>query len=157
MGGSTRSGHGSLASGHNYEQFPVPGSSEAPLCFGRSRLYWTFTVYKADCLTGMPLCLFLLCPFFPSFYFWGHIARNFLLSCSVLEKDERKLIRIWKPGLYSLKWLQTLELWKVGGSNKYIFWWMIVLLLLGRFGKGIKCSIIFAKSGVLGRLVTHGT
>lgn len=43
-----------------------------------------------------------------------------------------------------------------GASNKYIFWWMIVLLLLGRFGKGIKCSIIFAKSGVLGRLVTHG-
>lgn len=43
-----------------------------------------------------------------------------------------------------------------GGSNKYIFWWMIVLLLLGRFGKGIKCSIIFAESGVLGRLVTHG-
>lgn len=39
------------------------------------------------------------------------------ISCSpalILEKDERKLIRIWKPGLYSLKWLQTLELWKVG-------------------------------------------
>lgn len=97
--------------------------------------------------------------FFPSFYFWGHIARNFLLQvlshALILEKDERKLIRIWKPGLYSLKWLQSLMFWKEG-SHRCLFWWVIVLLLLERFGRALKHSIIFAESGVLEKLMTHG-